>query len=77
MALTTEEKEWAQNVIRDHVSQSDEYCSDNYRIAEEGDPEEEANYELLRSSGCCGFYDNLVKHPITGKTIKIGYNYGH
>lgn len=46
-----------------------------YRICEVGDKEQEKEYDNIYKSGCCGFFEQLIK--IDKKTYKIGFNYGH
>lgn len=50
-------------------------CMDNFRIAEVGNAEQEAEYERLRSSGCCGSVD--ATFDFDDKKYMIGFNYGH
>lgn len=48
---------------------------DNYRFANVSKEDEMKEYERRSSSGCCGFYDEIVE--AYGVTYKIGFNYGH
>lgn len=49
--------------------------SDNHRIAECGNVEQELLYEKARKKGCCGFYDEIME--VDGRHFKVGFNYGH
>ena len=50
--------------------------NDNYRLALQGDKRSMTKYNLIKSRGCCGYYDEKIKAP-SGKTYLIGFNYGH
>lgn len=50
-------------------------CVDNYRSALISSEEEMEKYEEIRSSGCCGSFDELVL--VDNQEYFIGCNYGH
>lgn len=68
---------WLQEQIRDMRSLEDLYYIDNERVAEVGNEEGERAYKEKVKAGCCGFYDREVTHEPSGRTFKIGCNYGH
>ena len=58
-----------------------DYC-DNFRFAEVGNAEEEAEYHRRLGGGCCGFMDEEFSwypdgFPENIATYMIGCNYGH
>jgi|GEM_PF-2215907 len=56
--------------------EADDPCVDNYRCAEVGNEKEEKAYQEIKDGGCCGSAEKIVKHA-SGRTFKIGLNYGH
>ena len=50
---------------------------DNVRVAEVGNKKQEREYKKKAQQGCCGFTDKEVTHEPTGRTFKIGCNWGH
>lgn len=72
--LTADQKDaldlWWRNNTTDYE------CVDNERYAIKGNAEQEADYELHRSNGCCGFCD-VELEVIDGSTLLYGFNYGH
>lgn len=53
-------------------------CCDNFRICQSNDDKiVTEEYKKLESNGCCGFFDEYIKNPITGNSYWIGFNYGH
>jgi hypothetical protein len=50
-------------------------CIDNFRCCA-GDSMSE-QYRYSYDNGCCGFSDNIVQNPLTGRVFMIGFNYGH
>ena len=51
-------------------------CSDNYRFYEVGDEVGKREYLEIKSTGCCGFVDDMeIKYR--GKSYIVGFNYGH
>ncbi len=77
MALTPEERKWAEEQLNDIIDLHDLDYVDTQRIAEVDDVEEETVYFSLKNSGCCGEHDEVITHPTTGKAIRVGCNYGH
>lgn len=49
---------------------------DNLRIARSWIDEEIKEYERKRDNGCCGCFEGGVTSGC-GRTIRIGFNYGH
>lgn len=49
--------------------------SNNFRIAEIGNIEQEKLYSERASKGCCGFYDKIIE--VDNKQFKVGFNFGH
>lgn len=77
MALTTDEREWAYKELSELVDSEELDYADNYRAAEVGDSADEAEYERVENEGCCGQFSRILTHPITGKQILVGCNWGH
>ena len=59
----------------DDLDSQDEHCTDNSRFAFCDDEAEIANYESIRDTGCCGYYDSMVM--VGGRKAVVGCNYGH
>jgi hypothetical protein len=57
------------------VERNDYENIDNHRFAIQGNPEQESDYERLRSHGCCGYVD--VELQFDGGVLLYGFNYGH
>lgn len=53
----------------------DDHCRDNYRVADITIPAETEAYDIAVGDGCCGFFEGKVE--VSGRTFKIGFNYGH
>jgi hypothetical protein len=49
--------------------------TDNFRIAEQGNLEQELLYKQAQKKGCCGFYDEIIE--VEGRQFLVGFNYGH
>lgn len=70
------------NRLAKMIRQTDDYCMDNFRVAEEGTPEMKT-YEQTKKNGCCGFNDEkfIFKEKtlfgIKERVFWMGYNYGH
>lgn len=54
----------------------EESCVDNYRLCEEGKPEQ-LDFEQASVDGCCGRYERRHTHEPTGRVFLVGCNYGH
>lgn len=52
-------------------------CLDNFRACDTASADEVARYESQRASGCCGATDIEVTHFASGRTFRMGFNYGH
>lgn len=52
-----------------------EDCIDNERFAFQDDEEAMNIYENIRSSGCCGFFDEEIM--VDNRLATIGCNFGH
>ena len=52
-------------------------CVDNCRIARCDNEIDLKIYEEMRSSGCCGSYDEKWTNEVTGNSYLFGCNYGH
>jgi len=68
--------EWANNEISDHIKYYDYCYTDNYRMADIGEPDQLEAYEEARLSGCCGEGEFQRTGP-DGKTYMLGFNWGH
>jgi hypothetical protein len=73
------------NRISKMIRQTNDFCMNNFRVAEEGTPEMK-RYKEAKENGCCGFNDqkfvfkvwNEEKLSYIKKRIFwIGYNFGH
>lgn len=75
MALTDQEIQWAmQRLEREMEGES---CVDNRRCCDADDPEDVEFYMKAMDSGCCGFFDDGARHPVTKTYIWYGCNFGH
>lgn len=74
MALSQEERNWAAAELYGYMQ--DEDCVNNERFADSNDAEEIASYNKARW-GCCRTFDTVEYHPMTGKKILIGCDYGN
>lgn len=63
-----EATKWMLKSVRD-------LCVDNYRFADENNPQEVAKYNDRQERGCCGSFDEVVL--INNVRTMIGCNYGH
>ena len=70
-------KERAMIWLFETYSEEEENCSDNFRIAEMGNSEEEAEYNKQKEKGCCGFIDVSYYDRSTKRSFLVGFNYGH
>lgn len=73
--LPEEISEWLASEMRAAINAH--YHPDKFRWAEVGDAVQEAHYQEVARRGCCGFYEEKVVHPKTGRIFRIGMNYGH
>lgn len=72
-----EDLEEVQNFLHDTYHNHEDYeFADNLRIAWVGSRSELAQYDDIRSSGCCGYFDQELKCK-SGRIYQIGFNYGH
>ena len=55
--------------------QAGDPCMDNYRFAYDDDATALAEYDRLRSNGCCAFFDEDI--IVAGRLAHIGCNFGH
>lgn len=62
--------------LRDFIDEQDMECADNFRFSPEDDGHGLNEYEDIRDSGCCGYFDRVVEDN-TGRKWKVGCNYGH
>lgn len=62
---------WAERKVKENDM---DYC-DNFRVADLNVEEQIKFYKKMQSQGCCGFFDEIIE--IEGKTIMIGWNFGH
>lgn len=75
MALTTEEKTWAQGYMDSAKTAAAAYSAvDSERVADAEDAWEIRVFES-KSGFCCFSHEEVVQHPTTGKNIKIGFNF--
>lgn len=66
------------------IRNTNDFCMDNFRVAEETNNLEMKNYKKDLKNGCCGFNDerfifkekNLLGIE-TERYFRIGYNFGH
>ncbi len=75
--LTDEEKRWILDLLESEAELYRLDCVDNRRAADADDPEDVTRYQTQKDRGCCGFYDKVVSHPVTGRRIMYGCNHGH
>ena len=61
-------REWMEKKV-------DDSCIDNHRFAYLDDATGMAKYQIQKSDGCCGDFDEEV--IIGGRLATIGCNYGH
>ena len=59
------------------IAEEEYDCQDNFRLAEVGNAEEEAEYEAALLEGCCGFFDTVLTHEPSKRSFRYGFNYGH
>ena len=59
------------------VKRTNDPYMDNFRWTEVGDLVGEKLYANAVKHGCCGFTDEVVCDPKTGRRFKIGFNFGH
>jgi hypothetical protein len=64
-----------QAAFKTALAEVDDTCCDNYRIADVAIPAEVEGYEAAVDKGCCGFFESTVE--VSGRTFRIGFNYGH
>jgi hypothetical protein len=64
----TAANEWMEDTVNDP-------CIDNFRATPTSDDDGMIKYDMIRNSGCCGFFDDFVL--IGGIEWFIGCNYGH
>lgn len=50
---------------------------DNFRACETTREDEVERYAKQRAGGCCGTSDTTITHYPSGRTFKLGFNYGH
>ena len=60
----------------DTVKDKEFFHHDNWRLALVGNHESEKFYKQKSKDGCCGFFDEKLTVK-SGRTYKIGFNYGH
>jgi hypothetical protein len=51
--------------------------SDNFRVSEVGDKDQERLYRQISQNGCCCSEDIVVEHPVSRQKYMIGCNWGH
>ena len=68
--------DWLEKYINKRFN---DYCIDNFRIAECGNVLELKKYKEAYESGCCGYIDFkvMIWKGIWFKSYLIGCNYGH
>lgn len=71
----TESKKLAQAFVKALIQCGDAYCNDNWRWCDLSNLREVETYKKARSSGCCGYHDEIV--VIGHRSFSIGFNYGH
>lgn len=55
-------------------------CQDNFRACRKvgvGKRAWSEAYQRARDQGCCGYFDQYFKNPVTGNEFYIGFNFGH
>ena len=61
-----------------YKSVEEDGCVDNFRITEvKNGVDVNPAYQEAVDSGCCGSRDELYTNPLTHRTFKIGFNFGH
>lgn len=79
--LKTEEGRALAHWIGDQLASLEEstgdYCVDNYRWYQEGDPDGFMEYGDQEDGGCCGSAESEAIYPPTGIKYFFGLNYGH
>lgn len=50
---------------------------DNYRLGRVGDAAEEAEYDEIARTGCCGSHDMVIGPSPGGHSYRYGFNHGH
>lgn len=75
MALTNEEVRWAREQLVNAME--GESCVNNYRYCDADDEEDVERYMEEMKSGCCLYFDDGARHPVTRTYIWFGCNFGH
>jgi hypothetical protein len=66
------------NRLAKMIRKTNDFCMDNFRVAEVG-TKEVKKFEEQSKNGCCGSYENkfIFKEKNKNRIFLIGYNYGH
>jgi len=72
---TKPEQKYILNKITNAIRKVDDPCMDNFRFSD-GSKNSLKEYEEIRLTGCCGFYDHTIELK-SGKIFMFGFNYGH
>lgn len=75
MALTEEEDDWAFQQLE--VEVRGQHITENYRSADPTDDNDMAFYKAAEDRGSGPSVGLELVHPVTGRTILVGCNYGN
>ncbi len=59
------------------IRRASDECLSNFRACDLGVSAEVTRYDAERASGCCASMDIEVTHFASGRTFRLGFNYGH
>ncbi len=77
MALTSDERSWAENQLKHLLVEEGSKFSDYHRFADVLDATERASYWKIRPENkeLIHYIEVIFNHPVSGKAIMIGYHY--
>lgn len=71
------EGEWIDKILSYYAEEYEGQCFSNTRFCAMDKAGDRKRYKKAKSRGCCGYHDEEVKHPVTQRVFRIGFNYGH